>query len=62
MWDRLESHLAAQLVRLHSWAEREHHPSREEVERALADDGIVSAIAQRFGSLIGLWTDDPEGR
>jgi len=61
-WSELEPGLAAQLGRLHSWAERERHPTREEVERTLADDGIVCAIVQRFGSLIGLWADDPEGQ
>jgi hypothetical protein len=30
------------------------------VGRALADDGIVAAIVERFGRLIGLWTDDPD--
>ena len=30
-------------------------PSREEVGPALADDGIVSAILERFDRLIGLW-------
>jgi uncharacterized protein len=59
-WGELEPGLAAQLDRLHSWSERESDPSGEEVERALADDGIVSAIVQRFSSLIGLWTDDPD--
>jgi uncharacterized protein len=61
-WGELEPGLAAHLIRLHSWAEGERHPSREEVERALADDGIVCAIVERFGSLIGLWTDDPDAR
>jgi hypothetical protein len=61
-WSDLEPDLAAQLGRLHSWAKAECHPDREEVGRAVADDGIVSAIVQRFSSLIGLWTDDPEGR
>jgi uncharacterized protein len=60
-WGELEPGLAAQLVRLCSWAEGGRRPSREEVERALADDGIASAILQHFGSQIGLWTDDPEG-
>jgi uncharacterized protein len=59
-WSELEPGLAAQLGLLHCWAERERHASREEVERALADDGIVSAIVERFASLIGLWTDRPE--
>ena len=57
-WGELEPGLAAELVRLLSWAQRERHPSHEDVERALADDGIVAAIVQRFASLIGLWTDD----
>jgi uncharacterized protein len=59
-WSDLEPDLAAHLGRLHSWARAEHHPDREEVARALADDGIVCAIAERFGRLIGLWADDPD--
>lgn len=61
-WSEPEPGLAIQLARLHSWAKAQRHPARQEVERALADDGIVSAIVQRFGSLIGLWTDDPESQ
>lgn len=56
-WGELEPGLATQLGRLHSWANGER-PSREEVERALAGDGIVSAIVERFDRLIGLWPDD----
>jgi uncharacterized protein len=59
-WSELEPGLAATLGRLLSWAMAERRPSREEVRRALADDGIVAAVVERFGSLIGLWTDDPE--
>ena len=58
-WGELEPGLAAELVRLRSWAEGERRPPGEDVERALAADGIVAAIVQRFASLIGLWTDDP---
>jgi len=58
----LEPGLAAQLGQLHSWAERERCPSREEVERALSGDGIVCAIVERFDSLVGLWTDRPGGQ
>jgi uncharacterized protein len=58
-WSALEPGLAGQLERLHSWAEGQEHPSREDVERALADDGIVSAIVDRFAGLIGLWADTP---
>jgi uncharacterized protein len=61
-WSELEPGLAAQLGQLHSWAQRERLPSLEEVEHAFASDGIVSAIVQRFASLIGLWTDSPEGQ
>jgi uncharacterized protein len=61
-WSELEPGLAAQLGRLHCWAERERYPSGEEAGRALADDGIVSAIVARFASLIGLWPDSPEGQ
>lgn len=59
-WSDLEPDLAAHLGRLHSWATAEWHPDREEVGRALADDGIVCAIVERFGRLIGLWADDPD--
>ena len=61
-WSELEPDLAAQLGQLHSWAKAERHPDREEAGRAVADDGIVSAIVERFGRLIGLWTDDPDGQ
>jgi len=61
-WSELEPGLAAQLGRLYSWAQGERHPDREEVARTFADDGIVSAVVERFGRLIGLWTDDPDGQ
>lgn len=61
-WSELEPGLAIQLGQLHSWAKAERHPNREEVGRALADDGIASAIVERFGRLIGLWTDEPDGQ
>lgn len=59
-WGDLEPGLTVPLGRLLSWARGERRPAREEVRRALADDGIVSAIVERFASLIGLWADDPE--
>ena len=59
-WSELEPSLASQLGRLHAWAERGSRPSAEEVQSALAGDGIVSAIVERFASLIGLWTDEAE--
>ncbi len=59
-WSDLEPGLAAQLGRLLSWAKAERRPNREEVGRALADDGIVCAIVERFRRLIGLWADGPD--
>lgn len=55
----IEPVLAARLAQLHSWAKAERRSGREEVRHALADDGIVAAIVDRFGHLIGLWTGDP---
>jgi uncharacterized protein len=60
-WSELEPGLAAQLGLLHSWTTRQRDPSREEVERTLDDSGIVSAIVERFDSLIGLWAGDSGG-
>jgi uncharacterized protein len=57
-WGEIEPGLAAQLGLLHSWATGERHPDREEVRRALADDGVVPVIVERFGRLIGFWPDD----
>jgi uncharacterized protein len=61
-WSQLEPGLTAQLGRLHTWAQGERRPDPEQVGRALADDGIVSAVVERFGRLIGLWADDPDGQ
>lgn len=61
-WSELEPGLAAELSRLHCWASGERHPAREEARRALADDGIIAAIVERFDRLIGLWADDPEAQ
>jgi uncharacterized protein len=61
-WGELEPGLATDLGRLQVWAGAEHRPSREEVQRALAENGVVSAIVGQFGALIGLWADDPGDR
>jgi uncharacterized protein len=58
-WSELEPDLADQLGRLHSWVQAERGPGREEVGRALAGDGVVGVIVERFARLIGLWTDNP---
>jgi hypothetical protein len=59
-WSEVEPGLAPQLSRLRSWAARDGHPSPEDVRHALADDGIIGAIAARFEGLIGFWTGSPE--
>ena len=61
-WGEVEPHLDGQLGQLWSWASAEGRPSPADVERALAGDGIVAAVAARFGSLIGLWPDDEGGQ
>jgi uncharacterized protein len=61
-WGELEPNLAAPLGRLQSWAVAERRPSRGQVGRALTGDGIVGAIVERFGSLIGLWAEDPQNQ
>jgi hypothetical protein len=61
-WNECEPGLAVQLTRLLSWAMGERRPAPEEVGNALADDGIVSVVVERFARLIGLWTDDLAGQ
>ena len=58
-WSEVEPGLAAPLSQLLSWATAERRPAPEEVRLALADDGIVAAVVDRFGTLIGLWADEP---
>jgi hypothetical protein len=45
---------------LFSWVKTESYPTEEEVRLALADDGIVATIVDRFDGLIGLWVDSTE--
>jgi hypothetical protein len=59
-WSELDPGLAQQLGLLASWADRERGPALDEVQRSLADDGVVAAIVARFASLVGLWSDSPE--
>jgi uncharacterized protein len=54
-WSEIEPDLAGHLDQLQGWADRASDSSREQVESALADDGIVAAIVERFGAMIGLW-------
>ena len=61
-WSELEPALAAELSWLYSLVSGERRPSRDEVKRALADDGVAVAIVERFDSLIGLWPDDSEAQ
>lgn len=59
-WSDLEPGLASRLGQLLSWAGRQARPAPEDVEHALADDGIVAAIVERFAGQIGLWAGEPE--
>jgi len=59
-WSELEPALTDALGQLLSWVKTESHPTEDEVRGALADDGIVFAIVDRFDALIGLWVDGPE--
>lgn len=38
-------------------AGRQSVPKHDGVEDALADDGVVTAVVERFRSLIGLWQE-----
>jgi len=58
-WGEFEPALAAPLGQLLGWATAESRPAAGAVRRALAGDGIVAAIAERFAGQIGLWADDP---
>ena len=57
-WAEIEPDLATPLGQLLSWATAERRPAADEVRVALACDGIVAAVVDRFASLIGLWPDD----
>lgn len=57
-WGEIELSLAIPLDRLFSWTEGTHRPSYAEVKEAVADDGVVTAIVERFANMIGLWTDN----
>jgi hypothetical protein len=61
-WGEIEPGLAAPLGSLLSWATAERRPAPGEVRLALAGDGVVAAVADRFASLIGLWPCDPQAR
>jgi uncharacterized protein len=59
-WSELEPVLTNSLSQLFSWVKTESYPTEEEVRLALADEGIVATIVDRFDSLIGLWVDSTE--
>jgi hypothetical protein len=59
-WGEIEPDLAAPLGVLLSWATVERRPAPEEVQLALAGDGVVAAVVDRFASLIGLWPCDSQ--
>jgi uncharacterized protein len=59
-WGELDPGLAARLSQLLSWATGQRRPGREEAGSALAGDGIVPAVVERFSRLIGLWAGHPD--
>jgi uncharacterized protein len=58
-WGDVQPDLAVPLGRLLSWAKGDRRAAHKEVRRALAADGVVDSIVDRFGSSIGFWADDP---
>ena len=61
-WSEVDPGLSDPLTQLLSWTAAGQHPAPAEVRDALAGDGIVGMIVQRFDHLIGLWADRPGGR
>jgi hypothetical protein len=59
-WGEIEPGLAAPLGVLLSWATAERRPAPGEVRLALAGEGVVAAVVDRFASLIGLWPGEPQ--
>jgi uncharacterized protein len=59
-WSEIEPGLAAPLSQLLAWATAELRPAPEEVRLALAGDGIIATVVDRFASQIGLWPGDPQ--
>jgi hypothetical protein len=59
-WGEIEPGLATPLGVLLSWATAERRPYSEGVQLALAGDGVIAAVVDRFASLIGLWRCDPQ--
>lgn len=63
-WGEIDPGLAAPLDTLLSWttATAECLPTDDEVPRALADDGVVAAVVERFSTLIGLWEEHQQAK
>lgn len=64
-WSGVEPAYAAELARLLGWSASARRPTgrrpeRPDLERALADDGVVGMVAARYGVLVGMW-DAPKG-
>jgi hypothetical protein len=57
-WGEIDPGLAAPLGDLLSWAAAGRPPASEEVSLALAGDGIVAAVVERFAGIVGLWAGD----
>lgn len=54
-WAELEPGRQAEIATLLGWADDDRAATPAELARALAPDGIVAAVVQRFAAAIGLW-------
>lgn len=65
-WSGVEPAYAAELARLLGWSASARRPTgrrpaRDDLDRVLADDGVVGVVAARFTDLVGMW-DEPVPR
>lgn len=56
-WVELDPERSDDMVRLLAWAEGNLVPSAAELDAALAQDGVVGVVVDRFAAEIGLWPD-----
>ena len=54
-WAELNPHLSQPLRELESWCEVGDQATANQLERALADYGVVEQVSRAFASRIGLW-------
>ncbi|WGW10586.1 nucleotidyltransferase domain-containing protein [Saxibacter everestensis] len=59
-WGGVQPELAADLAQLMSWADGGSRPTPLDVQKAVADGGIVPTIVEDFARLVGLWREAPD--